>query len=234
MKLLLCLRRPGVWVGSVLAIMLTAGCASGLFALKHRVLVDAIALPGGVKVAGTSYKLATKGVVATQPVNGQFVSGCLDAALATQGLFAAPANVPPQIFVEISYGRDNAPRVDATQRETYLELSARSNPALNNDHPTGPEIWNVRASIKGVGGHIEDAMPLLSTVAASYAGQDTHTETAVDVPDNSPAVEATRQGGVRGYNERQEAARAAMIAKAAQESGSPAPASPPAASGEVK
>ena len=175
------------------ALLVGGGCLD-MFVPKIHVLVDAISVPGGVKPSGKSYKLVARRsvVVNQQQVNVSVVSLCLKAALNLQGMFEAPEKVAPDYFVEVTYGTDPAARTDPMGRESFLELSARANTDRAVDRAHGSEVWNVRTSIRGLTGRFEDAMPVLSTMAATYAGTDTHMEVPVDVPQNSPVVASVR------------------------------------------
>jgi hypothetical protein len=183
-----------VCAGIVLA---ACGC-SNMFVAKHKVLVDAISAPGMTKPAGASYRLlAKKSVVTNVPAQVSVIKACVDAALATKGMFEPPPNVAPDIFIEVGYGVDQTPRVDASARETFLQLSARANPDQNVDRGTGPELWDVRVSVLGVAGRMETAMPLLCAVAADYMGTDTKLETKIEIPQNLPAISAVRESAIK-------------------------------------
>ena len=119
---------------------------------------------------------------------------CVDAALAGQGMFEPPANVAPDLFIEVAYGTDTTGRLDPASRETFLQLSARENASGGVDRGTGPEVWDVRVAVMGISGRVESAMPLLCAVAANYIATDTHLETKVEIPKNSPMIVAVRGG----------------------------------------
>lgn len=173
------------------------GCAN-ILVPRHKVLVDAISAPGVTKPSGVSYRLvAKKSVVNNVPVEVPVVKACIDAALTSAGMFEAPPNVPSDLFIEVSYGQETAPTVDPAARETYLQLSARSNPGRSMDRATGPELWDVRVAVLGLKGRIESAMPLLCSVAASYVGTNTQAETKIDVPHNSPEVATVRTTAIK-------------------------------------
>jgi hypothetical protein len=125
------------------------------------------------------------------------VKACVDAAFASVGMFEPPANVPPDLFVEVSFGRESAPRADAATRETFLQLAARTNPELSNDRATGTEIWDIKVAVLGVAGPLESAMPLLAAVAANNLASDTRVETKLEIPQNSPMVEAVRLAAIK-------------------------------------
>jgi hypothetical protein len=193
---------PSVW--RLLALMAGAGLAlagagcQNPFVAKHRVLVDAIAAPGAPKPNGSSYRLvAKKTTVSGLAAQVSVVKACVDAALAGLGMFEAPPNGAPDIVIEIGYGQDSTPRVDPSARETYLQLSARSNPGRAVDGGTGQEIWDVRVALLGIAGRMESAMPLLAMVAANYIATDTKLETRIDIPQNSPSIEAVRQTAIK-------------------------------------
>jgi hypothetical protein len=174
-----------------------SGCGN-VFTAKHKVLVDAISLPDAPKPSGQSYRLlAKRSVISQTPVEVPVVKACVDAALSGQGMFEAAPNIPSDIFIEVSFGRDATPRVDPAARETFLQLSARANPDRRLDKPTGPELWDVRVAVLGVSGRVESAMPLLSSVAATYVATNTNVETRIDVPQNSPAIAAVRENALR-------------------------------------
>ena len=184
-------------MASASAALFTSGCGN-LFVAKHKVLVDAISAPGTVKPTGQSYRLvAKKAVVSQAQAQVPVVKACIDAALSTQGMYEPPPTVAPDLFIEVGYGTDTSGRVDPAARETYLQLSARSNPEHSPDRSTGPELWDVRVAVLGVAGRIETAMPLLCAVAANYMATDTHVETKVDVPQNSPMIGNVRETAIK-------------------------------------
>jgi hypothetical protein len=161
-------------------------------------LVDAITAPGATKPSGISYRLVAKrSVVSQAQAQVPIVKACVDAALTGTGIYEAPPGMAPEIFVEVSYGRDGASQVDPASRETYLELSGRSNPEKSVDKATGPELWNVRVAILGVSGTIESALPLLASVAVGYIATDTHNEAKLEIPQNSPVVESVRLAAIK-------------------------------------
>ena len=183
----------------VAAVVLTfAGC-NNIFVPKHRVLVDSIAAPGlAFKPSGTSYRLlAKKSTVANVQAQVAVIKACVDAGLSGKGMFEAPDNVPPDLFIEVGYGVVATPRVDASSRETFLQLSARANPARVIDRGNGPELWDVRVAVMGVAGRMETAMPLLASVAADYMGTDTKLETKIEIPQNSTAVGSVRENAIK-------------------------------------
>jgi hypothetical protein len=185
-----------VRLAAVGAVALLAGCNSSLFVPKHKVLVDAISAPGMVKPTGKSYRLVAKRSMVTQ-ASVPVVKACVDAALTSVGMFEPPANAAPDLFIEVSFGRESAPRADAASRETYLQMSARSNPDLSTERATGPEVWDVKAAVLGVSGSIETAMPLLASVAANYLASDTRLEAKVEVAQNDAGVEAIRNAAIK-------------------------------------
>lgn len=183
----------------VAAVFLFApGC--NVFVAKHRVLVDAISAPGAAKPAGLSYRLvAKKSMVNQVPAQVSVIKACIDAALSTKGMYEPPPNVAPDLFIEVGYGVDTTPRVDASARETFLQLSARDNPdkAVDRGTGTGAELWDVRVGVRGVAGRMETAMPLLCAVAADYMGTDTKLETKIEIPQNAPAIGAVRETAIK-------------------------------------
>lgn len=195
------------------------GCAN-MFVAKHKVLVDAISAPDTVKPAGLSYRLvAKKATVSQAQAQVPVVKACIDAALSAQGMYEPPPTVAPDIFIEVGYGTDTAGRVDPSQRETYLQLSARSNPEKSPDRSTGPEIWDVRVAVLGVAGRMETAMPLLCAVAANYMATDTHMETKIDIPQNSPMIGAVRENAIKALEAKATAAQPTGATTAPADSG---------------
>ena len=181
------------------AVVFSGTACSNLFVAKHKVLVDAIAAPGVVpQQSGVSYRLvAKKSVVSQVQAQVAVIKACVDAALTTKGMFEPPANVAPDIFIEVGYGVDQTPRVDPAARETFLQLSARANPEKSVDRGTGPELWDVRVAVLGIAGRLETAMPLLCAVAADYMATDTKLETKVEIPQNAPAIGAVRESAIK-------------------------------------
>lgn len=192
-----CFSRVLAWLIGVSFALGASGC-SNLFVAKHKVLVDAISAPGATKPSGKSYRLlAKKSVVSQAAVQIPVVKACVDAALAAQGMFEPPANVAPDLFIEVGYGTDTSGRVDPGSRETFLQLSARENADRSVDRGTGPELWDVRVAVLGIAGRVESAMPLLSAVAGNYIATDTHIETKVEIPQNSPMIAAVRENAIK-------------------------------------
>jgi hypothetical protein len=180
------------------AVLFSAGCAN-IFVPKHKVLVDAITAPNTPKPTGLSYRLIAKSAVVTSvPVQVSVVKACIDAALSGIGMYEPPPSVAPDLFIEVSYGNDTGgARVDASARETFLQLSARSNPERSIDRPTGPEVWDVRVGVLGIAGRMESAMPLLSAVAVNYIATDTQMESKIEIPQNEPSVRAVRETAIQ-------------------------------------
>jgi hypothetical protein len=212
-------RLPAILVGGLLAL---AGCKD-IFVPKLSVAVDAIAAPGVAKLNGQSFKLVGKRsvVVSQRQVDVATVAACVKAALIQQGMFEAPDNVPPDVFIEVNYGQEAPTRANLGTRESYLQLSARTNPERALERTRGPEIWDVRAAMTGLGGRFEDAVPLLATMAAGAAGTDTQVSTTKKVPQNSPAVAAVREAANKEIIEKAAAAKPPGAAP------TPAPAAPP-------
>jgi hypothetical protein len=183
---------------AALAALLGLAACNSIFSPKHRVLVDAIAAPGvEQKFSGVSYRLiARKSAVVNAQEQVSVIKACVDAALLGRGMFEAPANAAPDLFIEVGFGIDTTPRVEAASRETFLQLSARTNPGRSFDKSTGPEVWDIRVAVRGITGRMEAAMPLLATVASEHIGTDTKLETKVEIPQSSPAVRAVREGAI--------------------------------------
>lgn len=174
-----------------------AGCLNFLVP-KHKVLVDAISAPGVAKPNGKSYRLVPKKSVLTQVrIDVKIVEACLDAGLVGLGMFKVPANVAPELFIEVGYGIDTGGRTDPGSRETFLQLSARDNPGLSLDKATGAELWDVRVAVLGIAGRVESAMPLLCAVAVNHIATDTHMETKIEIPKNSPLVNVVRETAIK-------------------------------------
>lgn len=187
------------WIGAGLAFGF-GGCKS-VFLPKQNVLVDAIASPGVAKPAGQSYRLVPRrSTVAGQSVQVPVIMACVNAALTLGGMYEAPPNVPPDMFIEVSYGTDSSTRVDPALRESFLQLSARSNHARTVETTREAELWDVRVAVLGLVGRLEAAMPLLTQVAATYAGTDTQAETAIGILQNSPAVAAVRENALKALD----------------------------------
>jgi hypothetical protein len=180
-------------LAAVVSLFAVAGC-SGLFVPRIKVIVDSISAPGAVKPTGQSYRLVGRSSVLMGPQQASVaaVAACVKAALNQQGMFEAPAKVAPDLFIDVSYGRDTSSRVSPRDRETFLELSARANPERAQAPTHGAEVWNVRTSVLGATGRLEDAMPLLATVGGGAVATNTHAEVPIEVPQNSPAVAGVR------------------------------------------
>jgi hypothetical protein len=184
------------WLAVAGALFL-AGCESP-FAGRHVLVVDALAAPDAPKPAGLSYRLvARKSTLSSTPAQIPVVKACVDAALAGVGLFEAPATAPADLFINLSFGQSSTPRVDPSARETFLQLSVRTNPGRSLDQPTGPEVWDVRIAVLGLSGRIESAMPLLAYAAAANLGTDSKVETRIEIPKDSPAVKAVRESALK-------------------------------------
>ena len=220
-----CFSRILAWAISILMVLGCVGCGN-IFITKHKVLVDAICAPGVEKPSGKSYRLLAKKTVVNQAqVQIPVVKACVDAALSGLGMFEPPANVAPDLFIEVGYGTDTSGRLDPAARETYLQLSARENASHTVDRGTGPEVWDVRVAVLGIAGRVESAMPLLCAVAANYIATDTHIETKVDIPQNSPMIVAVRENAIKSLE-----AKAPAAAPPPGDTATPSPPSPPPAS----
>jgi hypothetical protein len=192
-----CFLRVLVRVAGASLALFGASCAN-VFRAKHKVLVDAISAPGLPKQEASSYRLVAKPSMLNQSqAQVAVIKACVDAALSSKGMFEAPANSAPDVFIEIRYGVDASGRVDPSARETFLQLSGRANPERAVDRATGEEIWDVRVAVLGIAGRMETAMPLLSAVAVDYMGTDTKLETKIDVPQNAPVIAAVRETAIK-------------------------------------
>jgi hypothetical protein len=208
----LTMRTKGLWlVVAVASAWLTTGCGT-LFVPKHKVGVDAICAAGVTKPTGKSFRLVGKKSLGGQQVDLRVVAACISAALAHEGMFEAPVMAPPDLIVEVQCGQESAPRVDPAARETFLELSARTNEGKAMEQSREPEIWNVRVTIQGLAGRIENAMPLLSAAAASFVATDTKFQTTIEVPQNSATVSSVRETAVKTLEARAAAAGASAPA----------------------
>ena len=219
-----CFSRMLPWMIGASVALLVSGCGN-IFVAKHKVLVDAICAPGATKPSGQSYRLlAKKSMVSQSQMQVPVVKACVDAALVGQGMYEPPPNVAPDIFIEVGYGTDTSGRLDPASRETYLQLSARENSDRAVDRGTGPELWDVRVAVLGIAGRVESAMPLLSAVAVNYIATDTHVETKIDIPQNSPMIAAVRDNAIKSL----EAKAAAPSAQVPANAGAPPAAGTPA------
>ena len=91
--------------------------------------------------------------------------------------------------------------------EEGFKLAGSNVGVMSSQYRTGFEQCR---AVLGVAGSIETAMPLLSSVAVNYLASDTRLETTVEIPDNSPMVEAVRTGALK-----QVTGRSAPVASAA-------------------
>jgi len=182
------------WLGLFVLPFLTS-CTTGVLATKQRVFVDAIsASPEVVKEAGVSYRLiAKRSVVSGQPVSVQAIIACVNAALAGKGMYESAPNTPPDLFIEVSYGRNSLPREVPHANEVFLQLVGRKNRARTLEPTDEEEMWDVRVAVPGVTARMESVMPLLAAVASEHVGADTQIEMPVDVLKSSPVVKAVRE-----------------------------------------
>jgi hypothetical protein len=179
------------------AMLLTTGCET-VVGPKQRVGVDAICAVGTTKPTGKTFRLLEKRTVkAGQPVKSELLAACVAAALVREGMLEAPVGVASDLMIEMNFGVYGGLRADPMMLDTTLELSARSNVARAMDLSTEPEVWNVRASIQGLRGRMERALPLLASVAAGAAATDTKVLTKVEIAENAPAVIAVRDAAVK-------------------------------------
>lgn len=170
-----------------------------MLATKQRVYVDAISAPAEVlRGAGASYQLTAKrAMVAGQQASLPAIVACVNAALAGRGLFEAPPTAVPDLFIEVTYGRNALPREVQYGNEVHLRLVARRNLARTVLQTESEEIWDVRVGVPGVNARLESAMPLLATVASEHIGKDTQTEIPFEILKNSPAIQAVRDNATR-------------------------------------
>jgi hypothetical protein len=191
------------------------------------VLVDSITAPGTAKPSGRSYRLiAKKSVVSQTQVQVAVVKACVDAALEGIGMYDAPPNVAPDLFIEVAYGVDTAGRTDPSSRETFVQFAARENPGRSLDRPTGEEVWDVRVAVLGIAGRVETAMPLLCAVAVTYIGSDTKMETKVEILQNDPRVVSVREAAIKALD-----SKAAVPLPATQSNPTAAPTTPASPAG---
>ncbi|HEY1110871.1 MAG TPA: hypothetical protein VGE76_19615, partial [Opitutaceae bacterium] len=187
----------GCMAASLLALL--AGCAA--LAPKHRILIDSITSAGAAKPSGQSYRLllVERGGAGTRYAMAKhLVEACVNSALGTVGMFEAPANAAPDVFITATYGVDGAARSDPHGREAFLQLSGRANPdgALAVTK-TAPEIWDVRAGFMSGTTNPVGAMPMLAATAVNYIATDTKVETRVEVAQNAPNVQQIREAAIK-------------------------------------
>lgn len=171
-------------------LLATAGCVS--FPTYFLVGVDAITARS--EVTGLSYRLVSKDATTYQdPEIHKLAQACVLAALETRGMFQAPLNTRPDLFVELDYGRGNSIRISArgSTQETYLSLSARMN--IDDPATRGPEVWNVRATMADESGRLAVILPVLASVAADHAGLETVSKKELKVSDQAPGVVMIRK-----------------------------------------
>jgi hypothetical protein len=191
--------RVRAWAAAVtllVSLALSSGCGSVFFGKLH-VLVDALTATDAPKPNGLSYRLLWRRSAMSPPVAQPIIAECVRAALNGRGMFEAPPRVPPDVFVEVGYGRDSAPQIQASDRETFLQLSGRTNPEKSLITPTGHEVWDVRVALRGLRGPVENAMPALASVASDHLGADTRVQSRVDIPRNAPEIELVRQAALK-------------------------------------
>jgi hypothetical protein len=189
----------------VLALSLSMG-APGLFLgcstiPTHEVSVDAIS-DGQPVFSGLSYRLVARDPVLTREVlQYNLALACVNAALGGKGMYAASGNNHPDILIELDYGEAPMLVLPGVPRmhELYLQLSARKYRA---DAPArnyrGEEIWNVRVSVKDPDPGVEHVLPLLTAVAADYAGSEHQPDSSIEVPDNAPTVVSIKNAVASG------------------------------------
>jgi hypothetical protein len=223
-------RRAVFWaLGLILPFL--SGCESGVLATKQRVYVDAITAPPEVlREAGPSYHLtAQRAMVAGQQASLPAIAACVNAALAGRGLFEAQPTAVPDLFIEVTYGRNALPREVQYGNEVHLRLVARRNLARTVLQTESEEVWDVRVGVPGVNARLESAMPLLATVASEHIGKDTQSEVPFDMLKNSPAVQAVRDTATRALGLPTTSAKPSSGAAARPAGGEPQPSAPPSA-----
>lgn len=184
------------------AMLLGTGCET-VSGPRQRVGVDAICAVGVTKPTGKTFRLLEKRTVkAGQPVKSEILAACVGAALVREGMVEAAAGAPADLEIEMNLSIQGGLRADPMMLDTVLELSARGNAARTTEGARGPEVWNVRASIRGLRGRMENALPLLATVVAGAAATDTKILTKVEVAENAPAVVAVREAAVKALEAR--------------------------------
>ena len=179
------------------AVLLTTGCGT-VVGPKQRVGVDAICAVGATKPTGKTFRLLEKRTVkAGQPVKSEILTACVAAALVREGMVETAVGAPADLVIEMNLSVQGGLRADPMMLDTVLELSARGNAARAIEGAREPEVWNVRASIQGLRGRMENALPLLASVAAGAAATDTKVLTKMEVAENAPAVIAVRDAAVK-------------------------------------
>jgi hypothetical protein len=192
-------RRIRAWAAAVTlltSVALSSGCGS-VFIGKLHLWVDALTATDAPKPNGLSYRLVWRRSALTPPAALPVIGECVRAALNGRGMFEAPPRIAPDVFIEVSYGRDAAPQIQAADRETFLQLSGRTNPEKSLVRPTGHEIWDVRVALRGLRGPVENAMPALAAVASDHLGADTRVQSRLDIPRNAPEIELVRQAALK-------------------------------------
>lgn len=199
MKLTSCVVRVTLGFALAALVALAAGCAS--LAPKYRILIDSITSPGAAKPSGQSYRLllVERGGAGTRYAMAKhLVEACVHSSLGTVGMFEAPPNAAPDVFVTATYGVDGAARTDPRGRETFLQLSGRANPERSfTVTKSAPEIWDVRAGFMSGTTNPVSAMPMLAATAVNYIATDTRYETRVEVAQDAPNVKQIREAAIK-------------------------------------
>lgn len=194
-----CVVRATLGLGLAGLAVAIVGCAT--LSPKHRILVDAIASPGAAKPSGQSFRLTLveRGGAGTRYAMAKhLVEACVVSSLGTVGMFEAPPNSPPDLFITATYGVDGAARSDPHGREAFLQLSGRSNPEKSlTVTKASPEIWDVRAGFMSGTTNPVGAMPMLAATAVNYIASDTKVETRIEVAQNAPNVQQIREAAVK-------------------------------------
>lgn len=192
-----------IWTGGIglgviaAALLLTTGCET-VVGPRQRVGVDAICESGATKPVGKTFRLLEKqSVKAGQPVKSEILAACVGAALVREGMVEGAVGAPADLMIEMNLSVQGGLRADPMMLDTVLELSARGNAARALDMSRESEVWNVRVSIQGLRGRMENALPLLASVAAGAAATDTKVLTKMEVAENAPAVSAVRGAAVK-------------------------------------
>ena len=135
----------------------------------------------------------------------------------------------PDLFIEVTYGRNALPREVQYGNEVHLRLVARRNLARTVLQTESEEVWDVRVGVPGVNARLESAMPLLATVASEHIGKDTQSEVPFDMLKNSPAVQAVRDTATRALGLPTTSAKPSSGTAARPAGGEPQPSAAPSA-----
>ncbi|MDI1336681.1 MAG: hypothetical protein PSU94_10930 [Lacunisphaera sp.] len=176
--------------GALALLLALAGCQT-----VNDVAIDAISNTD--KPLGTSYRLEIHELSGGVEKELQAVAVArVREALASRGLYEAPAGTRPDMVIQCEYGvspphikiiykssGDNIPGVSLIQQpgarpiivyEKYIKLSARE-PAATTARGTGKpteELWSVHTTVEDTVKNLEPYLPVLAAAAIGYIGQN--------------------------------------------------------------